>query len=155
MGKKPSSFRTTISVPRDLKRRMEAVKEGINWSAIACRAFEDKLAEVATNKEEKTMAAVIQRLRATKPDALYQQGYEDGRYWASERAGYEDLVRLEQLYVKRRAERDFDFGAWRGVCELFWDCIVGGDRKKVDDPSYVRGFAEGVLALWSEVKDYL
>jgi hypothetical protein len=219
MGKKPGSFRTTISVPRNLKRRMDAVKEGINWSAVACRAFEDKLAEIDTKKEEKTMAAVIQRLRATKPDALYQQGHEDGRRWASERAEYDDLVRLEQLYTRRRAERgwenfferdygrpspdqvmvalskaaqgkphpslewdwdvtvgerlmrvvcprlsagdsgigdlNFDFGAWRGVCELFWKSIVGDDVFKVDHPSYVRGFAEGALALWSEVKDYL
>ena len=98
MGKKPGFFRTTISVPRDLKRRMDAVKEPVNWSALACRAFEEKLAEIATKKEEKSMADIIQRLRTTKPDLIYQQGQADGRRWASEQAQYEDMLRLEQLY---------------------------------------------------------
>src|SRR5262249_23220099 len=50
---------------------------------------------------------------------------------------------------------DFDFDAWRGICEQFWKSIVGDDDFKVDHPSYVRGFAEGALALWCEVKDHL
>jgi len=225
MGKKLGFFRTTISVPRDLKRRMDTVKEPVNWSAIACRGFEEIIAEIANKKEEKTMADVIQRLRTTKPDLLYQQGQSDGRRWASERAEYEDLLRLEQLYDKKRAGRDwekffdrdyglptweqikeafskagqnkgvpsstwacvddfvndvtvgerlmravcprlsagdsgigdihFDLDAWRSVCERFWKSYVGGDVFKIDHPSYVRGFAEGALALWREVKDKL
>jgi hypothetical protein len=222
MGKASGSFRTTISLPRDLKRRMDAVKEEINWSAVACRAFEEKLGELAAKKEKKAMADIIQRLRAAKQrgaDALYRQGYEDGRRWASERAEYDDLVRLEQFYAKRRAERDwekfferdhgqpradqvmemlsnaiegrpgprlsFDFDVtvgerlmrvvcprlgnfetgiadihldrdvWCNFCERFWKSIVGDDLFKADHPSYVRGFAEGALALWFEVKDQL
>jgi hypothetical protein len=225
MGKKPGFYRTTISVPRDLKRRMDAAKEPINWSAIACRAFEEKLAEIATKKEEKTMADIIQRLRATKPDLIYQQGLADGRRWASEQAEYEDLLRLERFYEKKRSGRDWekffdrdyglptweqiresfskenqgksvhdpmwasvddyvndvsigerlmrticprldagDFGrgdihfdrdAWRSVCRHFWKSYIGDDDFKVDNPSYVRGFAEGALALWREVQDKL
>lgn len=225
MGKKPSFFRTTISVPRDLKRQMDAVKEPVNWSAIACRAFEEKLTEIATKKEEKTMFDIIQRLRTTKPDLIYQQGQADGRRWASEQAQYEDLLSLEQLYDKKREGRDwekffdrdygwptweqikksfskvgqgkgtpdstwtyvddyvngvtigerlmqavcprlcagdagmgdihFDRDAWRFVCERFWKSYVGDDDFKVDHPSYVRGFAEGALALWRQVKDKL
>lgn len=219
MGKKPGFFRTTISVPRDVKRRMDAVKEPVNWSGIACRAFGEKLTEIATTKEEKTMADVIQRLRASKPDAIYQQGQADGRRWASEQAEHDDLLRLEQLYDQKRAGRDwekffdrhygqpsaeqileafakatqgqrppafpwdhdvavgerlmrvvcprlsagdseigdlhFDFDIWRDVCQRFWKAIVGDDTFKIDHPSYVRGFADGALALWREVKDKL
>jgi len=47
MGKKrPNTIRTTISVPRELKGRMDKVKEGVNWSALACQAFQTKLAEL-------------------------------------------------------------------------------------------------------------
>jgi hypothetical protein len=108
MGKKTGYLRTTITVPRDLKRRMDAAKEPVNWSAVAARAFEEKLAEIATKREEKTMFDIIQRLRATKPDLIYQQGQADGRQWASERAEYEDLQRLEQFYDKKRANREWE-----------------------------------------------
>jgi hypothetical protein len=192
MGKKLGFFRTTISVPRELKRQMDAVKEPVNWSAIACRAFEEKLAEIITKKEEKTMFAIIQRLRASKPDIIYQQGQADGRRWASERAEYEDLLRLERLYEAKRAGRDwedfFDRGYDEasvgehliqvvypplspGICKIggivgdpegcscayndFWKSYVGEDASKIDNPSYIRGFAEGALTLWREVKDKL
>jgi hypothetical protein len=191
---------------------MDAVKEPVNWSAVACRAFEDKLAEISIKKEEKGIDDIIQRLRASKPDLIYQQGQEDGRRWASQQAEYEDLLRLEQLHARKRAAGDwekffhrdyglpnweqtkelfskasqgkvawslewdseatvgerlvravcprlnagdlrFDCGSWRRVCQEFWQSFVGDDDFKVDHPSYVRGFAEGALAVWSQVKD--
>jgi len=45
--------RTNISIPADLKRRMDKVSEGVNWSALACRAFEDKVAEMETRNLSK------------------------------------------------------------------------------------------------------
>ena len=68
MAKVTGSHRTTISVPLELKKRMDKVKEDVNWSALACRAFEQKLAEVASKKENKTMNDVITRLRHRRPD---------------------------------------------------------------------------------------
>ena len=60
MGKKkPGYTRTTISVPADLKGRMNKVKEDVNWSALACQAFQGKLAEIAAKKERKTMIVPI------------------------------------------------------------------------------------------------
>jgi hypothetical protein len=156
MGKLSGSFRTTISVPQDLKRRMDAVKEPVNWSAIACRAFEEKLAEIATKKEEKTMIAIIQRLRASKPDLFYQQGQEDGRRWASEQAKYDDLLRLERLHDRKRAG-----GEWETLFDdpvirsSFWRTYVGKSVFTDHHPAFFRGFAEGALALWLEVKDKL
>jgi post-segregation antitoxin (ccd killing protein) len=44
--------RTTISVPRDLKDRMDAVGVAVNWSAVACRAFERRVAEIEKRKAE-------------------------------------------------------------------------------------------------------
>jgi hypothetical protein len=44
---KKKNIGTMISVPADLKRRMGKVKEGVNWSAVACRAFEKRLDRLA------------------------------------------------------------------------------------------------------------
>ena len=38
--------RTMISLPADLKERMEKSGDKVNWSAVARKAFEDTLAEV-------------------------------------------------------------------------------------------------------------
>ena len=46
--------RTTISVPSELKARMDAVDESVNWSAVACQAFELKLAEITKRKGRRT-----------------------------------------------------------------------------------------------------
>lgn len=42
--------RTTISLPEDLKRRMEACPVSANWSGIAAAAFEEFLARVADGR---------------------------------------------------------------------------------------------------------
>ena len=47
MKKKRPSVRTNISVPADLKCRMEKVEDDVNWSALACRAFEAELGQPA------------------------------------------------------------------------------------------------------------
>ena len=38
--------RTTITVPGELKKRMKRAGSKVNWSAVACEAFETKLAEI-------------------------------------------------------------------------------------------------------------
>ena len=39
----PDYARTTITVPLKLKRRMKALGNEVNWSAVACAAFEAKV----------------------------------------------------------------------------------------------------------------
>jgi len=39
---------TTISIPFDLKRRMDQVAQCVDWSDVACRAFESWLDEAAS-----------------------------------------------------------------------------------------------------------
>ena len=47
----------SVSVTPELKARMDKVKQKVNWSAIACRAFEAKLSELA-NRHGLTAHAV-------------------------------------------------------------------------------------------------
>jgi hypothetical protein len=175
--------RTTISVPPELKEQMEAVEISVNWSALACRAFEDKLAEIAAHKEKKDMNDIVARLRASKrqsEDEHYKEGFEAGREWAGDTAEAEDLQRLERWASETRQrypgwDRLFTIGdgtdtpvsylvvkaAWSEEdidgysYENFWEQALGDNTLAKDDPSFVKGFVEGALALWDEVKDQL
>jgi len=178
---KNASTRTTISVPADLKRRMEKVKEGVNWSALACRAFEEKLGEIATRKVKKNMSDVIQRLRASKQQTdsvFYRDGFELGQDWARTKAEANDLERLE--LSRTEAGRDWDtffetgVGSAYGPDEVFAmvlldkdnhdrtsmrECIEFNfgdtDANCLGSAEFIRGFAAGALDVWSEVKDEL
>ncbi|KKL87683.1 hypothetical protein LCGC14_1932280 [marine sediment metagenome] len=43
---RPRCIKTMISIPHDLKCQMANVDEYVNWSAVACQAFQAKLAEI-------------------------------------------------------------------------------------------------------------
>jgi hypothetical protein len=179
MGKKKSAyFRTTITVPLNLKKRMDAVKEDVNWSALACRAFEAKLGEIASRKAGKDMKDVVERLRASKRSGeaqSYKEGEVAGREWAKQEAEAGDLERLDRV----RAERGLDWGKlfhdpgtfalpatqWvyfhmypenrgdRSAVKEFWESALG-DEREVDD-LFVKGFCDGALEVWAEVRDQL
>jgi hypothetical protein len=167
----------SISVPPDLRARMDKVKEPVNWSAIACQAFEAKLNEIAKVKELKDMSDVIERLRASKQETAsdeYNHGVEAGEEWAKSTAEYAELRRLGEL-EERTSTVDWEqffctgdsdaYGAAnrlvfaiqpdtegsRMAAEEFWEFTVGEDTELTDD--FVRGFADGALKVWHEVKD--
>lgn len=178
-------IRTTISVAADLKRRMDKVKEPVNWSALACRAFEQKLGEIAAKKEKKTMDDVIQRLRASRQqfdDRDYSKGLEAGKEWAKSDAEAVELQRLAKLRETIDADaRDswqdwFEtggsrsaWGAWerfvflirpetdgdRSACGEFWEEVLGDDVHMAGGAAWLRGFADGALEIWWEVERQL
>jgi hypothetical protein len=99
--------RTTITVPHNLKRRMQRVP-AVNWSAVACQAFEMKLAELTKQQGEQAMSDTpsmddaIERLRRLKnlPDRAkkprdFEEGFQWGRHWAMAKATPLELRRLE------------------------------------------------------------
>jgi hypothetical protein len=102
-------LRTTITVPHDLKRRMQGVSH-VNWSAVACQAFEAKLSEFSQRQGAQEMSNTpswddaIERLRRLKnlPDTSehprdFEQGFQWGRHWAMATATPQELRRLETL----------------------------------------------------------
>jgi hypothetical protein len=106
--------RRTISVPALLDQRMAKVDD-VNWSAVACEAFERKLGEIAAQKKEKNMDDVIARLRATNDDnqdELYLKGKEDGETWAKEDATAAQLRRLDRLHASLINESRFDWNSF-------------------------------------------
>jgi hypothetical protein len=170
--------RTTITIPPDLKGRMEAVEEPVNWSAIACQAFEQKLAEFTKRRGARDMKEVADRLRASKQkheSVQYNEGQEAGRQWAKDQAEAGELILLERWRDSCRsgewsdcfatdgrsayaASEHFVFRIWpesdgaRGDAQNFWE-QQGCEDHPQDE--FVHGFADGALEVWDEVKDQL
>lgn len=91
--------RTNISVPRQLKARMDRVK-GVNWSAVASDAFETKLLELTSTREVQGMNDTIARLKAAaqlEANQDYQEGHQLGEKWAMEKATPRQMRRLQAL----------------------------------------------------------
>jgi cell pole-organizing protein PopZ len=192
VGEPVNVSRMTISVPKAVKAKMDA-EEGVNWSAVATRAFEAKLLELlASRKEVHTMNDVIARLTAAaelEANEEYQAGLEAGRAWAKEKATPKQLRRLAK-YIEDL--EDPDPGFWWEVNDVrwvldgisatyslaeavwpdckadppdckkdptgpgrFWKQALGDDAGRVEDRDFFRGFGEGAVKLWNEVKDML
>jgi hypothetical protein len=106
--------RMNISVPRDLKARMDSATKyllpgTVNWSAVASAAFEAKLLDLASKKETGTMEDVIARLKAAEEadsNEQRQEGAEAGRAWARNVARPRQLRRLARLGKKKDAVED-------------------------------------------------
>ncbi len=178
--KRKGTSRTSVSLPPETKERMDQVGDSVNWSSVARNAFEAKLADIASKKEKKIMPEVVERLRVSKrksDDSLFSQGYAAGEEWAKNQAEAEELERLsdfrdqcgtdwdsvlttgpddaygsgERLYFVISPEDDGDRGASCG----FWESQLGLEDGSCPKDSLVRGFVEGALEVWDEVKDQL
>src|SRR5689334_11107909 len=73
------TVRFTITVPIDLKKRMEAAAGLANWSAVASRAFEGELMAIELRrKSSMTRQDVVKRLKAAQEKDV-QEDYADGQ----------------------------------------------------------------------------
>jgi hypothetical protein len=161
---------------------MDNVDEPVNWSAIACAAFNQELRRLIELRHIKSAEDVVHRLRASKQastDQSYNDGFGSGQTWAKEKAaalelegltGFRDAMQElewdrwftsesptsshrvhEQLYFKMHPEHEGKHGA----AVQFWDMLVGEERASglSTEGAFVRGFAEGAIAVWKEVRD--
>ena len=96
-----------ISLDKELKTQMDGVA-GVNWSAVASKAFEDKVKERTGIRETPTKDEIIERLKKSKKSKLsrYDMGVRAGEYWASHDAEYIYLENLSSYM------RDFDQEEW-------------------------------------------
>jgi hypothetical protein len=180
MGK---SHRTTITIPQGLKAQMDALEESVNWSAVACRAFKQKLAEVISQRGVKDIDDVVARLRASKQtvqEGRHKEGFEDGQRWAKQSASADELERLERMrdsvrdyewdwlfstddrnfgrftFFRTIHGADHDYDRCESDLQEFWLNAAGDDYEALTaDGEYLRSFANGALDVWDEVKDQL
>jgi hypothetical protein len=167
--------RRTVYVPDELSERMNQISDAVNWSQVACRAFEMKLGELAAQKEVKQTQDVIQRLRASRIEAeqneegMYQQGHQLGRQWAGDTATWSQLKRLPcgrqgtgfALLTEGVVPEDDDAASdylahkilgdnWNPA--EFWTTVCGnGYDSRLESGGFVKGFADGARELRDEV----
>lgn len=203
--------RTNISVPRELKARMDRV-QGVNWSGVASEAFERKLLELASKREVRGMDDMVARLKAAselEANEDYQDGHQLGEKWAAEKATPRQLRRLQALvddpncsltdwlnYVAadgmtvelmneladnpQIAPKLAQAGAlpysgpiktgigralyWclfpdrssdRSEVESFWLNTLDRRYQAIEIHDFARGFVEGALAVWENVRGKL
>jgi len=166
--------RTTISVPDDLKKRMDRVKEPVNWSAVAAKAFDLKLGELARNRKEKTMDSVVERLRASKiqhVNAVERLGREAGRMWASNVAEYDELEHIADIDTNEWFNGEpmapygwCDYLAFAvlgtpqseldgSVSQDFWDSAVGDSHDpRITSEKWLEGFIDGATDVYRNVE---
>jgi hypothetical protein len=156
-----------VSIPTDLKRRMDKVADQVNWSAVAAQAFERKLGEISDKKETKSMQDVIQRLRGLKAaegNKAFLEGKIVGERWARHTASPVEMQRLEMnplfgdLFDGEPPARHSIFFAIRPDCNgdehssvAFWE-DQGIRKDQQQDEDFLRGWVDGVLGLWDAVK---
>lgn len=159
----------TISIPRDLKRSMEKCPTEVNWSAVAARAVEQKVAADIATKREKNMEDVIQRLRASKSQGesdSFDLGKVCGESWARDSAEFDELKRVSKLVLVdgldnwfwTTEERDFaslieQVSPGTEADDDMLNVWVGEDNKAhCHDQQFIRGFCAGALVVWDAVE---
>lgn len=160
--------RMSISIPDQLKARMDEVGQNKNWSNIAQRAFELELD--ATETKGNDMDAVIERLRASKmkiEEPTRVEWTEYGRSWAKTTAQYDELEQIGELDLDDIQDKAFRPGMTyllhlgrilyndegpRGIDQFHEN--FGGEAGKVSGRQ-ARWFLDGAQAVWNEVQDHV
>ncbi len=166
--------RTTITVPCDLKQRMKSVGDYVNWSSVACKAFDAKLQDLVQQEEVENLDQVVERLRKLNAERTESEtskaGTEAGKHWAMNRATPAQLETLENFRDEMSASQWRElFQHRKGVRELTHCLMHGGDRaprrgggrmfwrqildERPDNPDFFAGFADGAIEVWRAVKD--
>jgi len=170
--------RTTITVPKPLKRRMKMQGSGVNWSNIACSAFRAKLDEMRKERQQvdvKTKEEAIERLRRLKientsePEGA-EPGYDCGLTWAKNLAHPDELERLCELgenedflrASKRKGPRVMKIvtstilqiegkGRMREQVANFWSNQAFAPMPPTSE--FVVEFVRGATEFWRDVRD--
>ena len=160
--------RLSIYVPDELKTRMDAAGDAINWSEVARPAFLSALAN-HQHRQNRNMTTAIERLRASKEQHLSViegGGKAAGRRWAENHASYAELKAIAGIGLE---DHDPDEDT---TLSMLLD-ILDPERASADDfyetvgleadrpPSgstlnrYVSAFVEGAQEFYEEVEDQL
>jgi hypothetical protein len=150
-----------ISIPDDLRQRMQPHDDALNWSRLATEAFGRAVANAELLASIKS--DVKRRLQQTEIEdvgGLEKAAHRDGQRWATNSARMTELRRLENADT-----RDVDFDTWNAVVR-----VILGDRYEEDradwfgpdspfgateDDTYeeqcAKAFVEGALEVLEEI----
>lgn len=152
------AYRTTITMPDELGKRLEAVKEHFNISGICQAAIETEVVkQELLNKEPKEMDDIIARLKQEKMQFhkdIRESGYNDG-YESAQNMEFGDLFGLFKQELGFESEYP-DFIR----SQSFWDNWLAEEIEEekerwnsaFDEDIYLIGWYEGALAFWAKVE---
>lgn len=166
-------MKMTIYVQDELREMMKEFDQQANWSGVACEAFRSTVYQLrvlkAIQKGDDPMDDVIERLRASKEDAIEadkEKGRVVGSDWAKQTATYAQLRRLGNEFPSGVSTEIDALGLAKVILEeecLSWSDMrdawtdqIGIDEEEYDadhTDGFFSGFIEGALEVWDEVKD--
>ena len=151
--------KVTITVPPDVKARMEAAKGSANWSAIASRAISEHL-DLMDKTEELHDVSIeaIDRLKRSKQRTEANNvefAQHAGKRWAETRAEWDELVRVAEAadagFPNNGTAHEALAGALQIDATQFWVDVLGA----TPSDGSVQAFTDGALAVFSAVKRQL
>ncbi len=142
---KSAYARTTITVPAELKQRMKSGGTGVNWSAVACAAFQQKLEERKPVTEVTSIEGAVQRMKAIRQPSIETQeraisdGIAKGKQWALNLATPEQLRQLEGLkgIIFDRGDTEWrDFLSNPAGRQRLAQCVASGSNEWAGIPEF-------------------
>lgn len=149
--------RINISIPDELKERMDAI-ENLNWSAVAAQAF-----EVETRRHQRIVnmeqAQIVDRLRASyekRHVVEHDNGHQHGVKWAAEIAEADELMWLadnqDGAAEALMQSSHLDGTPFENIdLEEFWLWQVRAER--LPSRAFADGFVTGAIEVWETVED--
>jgi predicted CopG family antitoxin len=140
--------RITITLPNDLYKRLQTVKDKLNVSGLCQTTIERAVTiEEIKLKDIAVMDKVVERLRLEKQEAN-QEWKETGLSH-----GLEDAQELsyDDFRAIKKGEISEDNREW--VLEKNFDDDAKPDSDEFD--VYLEGWTEGVLHFWDEIEDQI
>ena len=149
--------RVSIYISDELKARMDAVGEAVNWSEIARPAF---LSAVANHEHRRTqtMTTAIERLRTSKEkylDEMTEFGRERGQRWARDHAEWAELKRVADL----RTDHDDLTSDLRRALDPGGDLdqsdflrAIDSTEEEANEDAFVEGFIDAAKDFFDEIE---
>ena len=151
-----------ISIPDELRHRMQPFDNNKNWSELAAGAFRREVENAEHLASIKS--ATRRRLRETEIEdvgGVERFAHKNGREWAANSARMIELRRLDK-YLNREG---FEFESWEALVRVIlgdrfgddqadWfgqNSQFGGDPVEAYEENYAIAFAEGALDVLQEV----
>ena len=162
--------RISLYVPDELRARMDAAGDKINWSDVARPALTAAIVAFEHRKRP-SVSTAIERLRASKKLAEQDRGNRDGRAWAQNDADYPTLCFLSSHVIPHKDPlhelhrwldpedgeftRDKVFEYLAGPKEKYDDqsFLEEVRRLKCESDEYFVAFIVGAVHFFKEVRD--
>lgn len=147
--------RINISIPDELKSAMDGIDA--NWSRLAAEAFQEEVRKKQYRGENMKEAKLrMMESRAKWEKKMWDYGEVLGLEWALERAGYEELLRLERQTKRPSSIDELCRIATAEEGDLSDFCNeIGVDYRRefgdLNNEHFVGGFVKNALVAFADM----